>query len=109
MKTLEILEVPNSPEYSKRMDKVEQIWHRNSTLKVSQYLIDYERRIHVKTLTSIRQRQLNVNSFFKIDETSMSFLRDFFDAISMLNRRNFHYLKVTYSRLSYGGCPFGIF
>ena len=42
--------------------------HRNSTSKVCQYFIDYERRIQVKRMTSIRRGQLYVDSTFKIDE-----------------------------------------
>ena len=56
--------------------------HRNSTSKVMSYIacryfIDYKRRIHIKKLTLIRRGQLDIDSTFKIDKTSISFPRFF--------------------------------
>ena len=48
------------------------IRRRNSTWKVRGNYIDFERRIHVEIMTSIRRGYFNVDSTFKIDEISMS-------------------------------------
>lgn len=56
------------------------------TSKVSRCFINYERRIHLEILISIRRGQLDVDSTYKIDEISMSFLRVFFsDVVSILS------------------------
>ena len=64
------------------------IWRRNSTWKVRRDFIDFERRIHVEIMTSIRCGNFDVNSIFKIDEILMSFPRGFFCVVSTSNRRN---------------------
>ena len=51
---------------------------RTSTWKVRQNSIDFERQIHVETVTSIRRGNFNVDSNFKINKISMSFPRGFF-------------------------------
>ena len=78
------------------------ILRRNSTWKVRENYIDFERRIHVEIMTSIRRGYFDVDSTFKIDEISMSSPRGFFYVISTSNRRNsctrcFHFL--TFSAL----------
>ena len=65
------------------------IRRRNSTWKVRRNDIDFERRIHVEIMTSIRRGIFDVDSTFKIDEISMSFPSRFFDVILTSNRRNF--------------------
>ena len=65
------------------------IRRRNSTWKVRRNYIDFERRIHVEIMTSIRRGYFDVDSTFKIDEISMSFPRGFFDVVSTSNWRNF--------------------
>ena len=84
------------------------IRRRNSTWKVRGNYIDFERRIHVEIMTSIRRGYFDVNSTFKIDEISMSSPRGFFYVVSTSNRRNFctrcfHFLTFsalrTYSKL----------
>ena len=65
------------------------IWRRNSTWKVRGNYIDFERRIHVEIMTSIRRGNFDVDSTFKIDKISMGFPRGFFYVVSTLNRRNF--------------------
>ena len=45
---------------------------RNSTRKVRRDFIDFERRIHVEIMTSIRRGNFDVDSTFKVDELSMS-------------------------------------
>ena len=65
------------------------IRRRNSTWKVCRNYSDFDRRIHVETMTSIRRGNFNVDSTFKIDEISMSSQREFFDVVSTSNRRNF--------------------
>ena len=64
------------------------IRRRNSTWKVRGDFSDFERRIHVEIMTLIRRENFDVDSTFKIDEISMSFLRGFFYVVSMSNRRN---------------------
>ena len=84
------------------------IRRRNSTWKVRGNYIDFERRIHVEIMTSIRRGYFDVDSTFKIDEISMSSPRGFFYVVSTSNRRNFctrcfHFLTFsalgTYSKL----------
>ena len=84
------------------------IRRRNSTWKVRENYIDFERRIHVEIMTSIRRGYFDVDSTFKIDEISMSSPRGFFYVVSMSNRSNFctrcfHFLTFsalgTYSKL----------
>ena len=65
------------------------IRRRNSTWKVRRNDIDFERRIQVEIMTSIRRANFDVDSSFKIGEISMSFWRGFFDVASTSNRRNF--------------------
>ena len=65
------------------------IRRRNSTWKVRRNDIDFERRIQVEIMTSIRRANFDVDSSFKIGEISMSFSRGFFDVASTSNRRNF--------------------
>ena len=65
------------------------IRRRNSTWKVRENYIDFERRIHVEIMTSIRRGYFDVDSTFKIDEISMSSPRGFFYVVSTSNRRNF--------------------
>ena len=59
-----------------------------STWKVRRDLIDFEKRIHVEIMTSIRCGNFNVDPTLKIDEISMIFPRGFFYVVSMSNRRN---------------------
>ena len=54
------------------------IRRRNSTWKVRRSYIDFERRIYVEIMTSIRHGNFDVDSTFKIDEISTSSLRGFF-------------------------------
>ena len=61
----------------------------NSTWKVCGNYIDFERRMHMEMMTSIRCGYFDVDSTFKIDEISMSSPRGFFYVASMSNRRNF--------------------
>ena len=65
------------------------IRRRNSTWKVLRKHIDFERRIHVEVMISIRRGNFYVDSSFKIDKTSMSVPRGFFYVISTSDRRNF--------------------
>ena len=60
----------------------------NFTRNVRRDFIDFEGRIHVETMTSIRRGNFDVDSTFKIDEISMSSLRGFFYIISTSNKRN---------------------
>ena len=62
---------------------------QNSTWIVCGNNIDFERRIHVEIMSSIRRRYFNVDSTFKIDEILMNSSREFFYVVSTLNRRNF--------------------
>ena len=48
------------------------IRRRNSTWKVRRNYIDFERRIHVEIMTSIRLGYFDVDSTFKINKISMS-------------------------------------
>ena len=50
--------------------------------------LDFERRIHVEIMTSIRRGNFDVDSTFKIDEILMSSPRGFFYLFSTSNRRN---------------------
>ena len=84
------------------------IRRRNSTWKVRGNYIDFERRIHVEIMTSIRRGCIDVDSTFKIDEILMSSPRGFFYVVSTSNRCNFctrcfHFLTFsalgTYSKL----------
>ena len=52
-------------------------------------MTDFERRIHVEIMTSIRRGNFDMDSTFKLDEISMSSPRGFFDVVSKSNRRNF--------------------
>ena len=63
---------------------------RNSTWKVRGNYIDFERRIHVEVMKSIRRGYFDVDSTFKIDEISMSSTHGFSYVVSSSNRRNFH-------------------
>ena len=67
------------------------IRRRNSTWKVRGNFIDFERRIHVEIMTSIRRGYFDVDSTFKIDEISMSSPRGFFFVVSTSNRRKLLY------------------
>ena len=60
----------------------------NSTWKVRGNYIDFERRIHVESMASIRRGNCYIDSIFKINETSMSSPRGFFSVVSTSNRRN---------------------
>lgn len=64
------------------------IQDRNSTAKVLQYFIDYEKLIQVEKMTSIRHEYVEVDLTFKIVEISMSSPRGFFNVILMWNRHN---------------------
>ena len=84
------------------------IRRRNFTWKVHENYIDFERRIHVEIMTSIRRGYFDVDSTFKIDEISTSSPRGFFYVVSTSNWRNvrtccFHFLTFsalgTYSKL----------
>ena len=65
------------------------IRRRNSTRKVRRNFINFERRIHVEIMTSIRPGNFGIDSTFKIDEISMSSPRRVFYVVSTSNRRNF--------------------
>ena len=65
------------------------IRRRNSTWKVGGNYIDFERRLHVKIMTSIRRGYFTIDSTFKIDEISMSSPRGFVYVVSTSNGRNF--------------------
>ena len=65
------------------------IRRRNSAWKVRGNDIDFERRIHVETMTSTRRGYFDVDSTFKIYKISMSSPRGFFYVVSTSNRRNF--------------------
>ena len=71
------------------IDTSSSIRRRNSTWKVRRNYIDFERRIHVEIMPSIRRGNFDVDSTFKIDEMSMSSPSRFFYVISTSNRRNF--------------------
>ena len=51
----------------------------DSKWKIRRYFIDFESRIHVQVMTSIRHGIFDVDSTFKTDQISMSFPRGFFD------------------------------
>ena len=83
------------------------IRRRNSTWKVRENYIDFERRIHVEIMTSIRRGYFDVDSTFKIEEI-LSSPCGFFYVVSTSNRSNFctrcfHFLIFsalgTYSKL----------
>ena len=63
------------------------ILRRNSTWKVRGNYIDFERRIHVEIMTSIRRGYFDVDLTFKIDEILMSSRRGFFYVVLTSNRR----------------------
>ena len=65
------------------------IRHRNSTWIFCRDFIDFERQIHVEIMTSIRRGNFDLDSTVKIDEISMSSLREFFYVVPMSNRRNY--------------------
>ena len=65
------------------------IRRRNSTWKVRENYIDFERRIHVEIMTSIRRGYFDVDSTFKIDKISMSCPCGFFYVVSTSNWRDF--------------------
>ena len=71
------------------MDTSWSIQRRNSTWKVFGNYVNFERRIHVEIMTSIRRGYFDKDSTFKIDEMSVSSPRRFFYVVSTLNRRNF--------------------
>ena len=62
---------------------------RTSTWKIRRIYINFERRIHVEIMTSIRCGNFDVDSTFKIEKIWMSFPRGFFDVVSTSNRCNF--------------------
>ena len=62
------------------------IRRRNSTGKGCRDFIDFERRIHVEIMTSIRRANFDVDSIFKIEQISTSFLRAFFSTWVFLCR-----------------------
>ena len=64
------------------------IRRRNSTWKVRGNYIDFERRNHVETMTSIRRGYFDVDLTLKIDEIAMNSPRGFFYAVSTSNRGN---------------------
>ena len=61
---------------------------RTSTWKIRRDFIDFEKRIHLEIMASIRRGNFKVDSTFKIDETPMSSPHGFFYAILMLHRGN---------------------
>ena len=61
----------------------------NSTGKVCGDFIDFERRIHVEIMTSIRRGSFDLDSTFKLGKISMRFLRGFFYVVSTTNRHSF--------------------
>ena len=61
----------------------------NSTWKVCENYINFERRIHVEIMILIRRGSFDVDSTFKIDKILMSSPRGFFYVVSTSNRRNF--------------------
>ena len=63
------------------------IRRRNSTWKVRGYYIDFESRINVEIMTSIRRGYFDVDSTFKIDKMLMSSPREFFYVVSTSTRR----------------------
>ena len=65
------------------------IRRRNSTWKVCENYIDFEKQIHVEIMTSIRRGNFDMDSTFKIDVISMSSPRRFFCVASTSNRHNF--------------------
>lgn len=62
------------------------IRHKNSTLKASQYFIDYERQIPVEMVISIQCGWLNVDFTFDTEEIPTSSPCDFFDVVLMSNQ-----------------------
>ena len=62
---------------------------RNSTWKVRRNYIDFEGRIHVEIITSIRREYFDVDSTFKIEEISIKSPRGFSHVVLTLNRCNF--------------------
>ena len=48
-------------------------------------MTDFERRIHVEIMTSIRRGNFDLDSTFKIDEITLSFPRGYFDIVSTSN------------------------
>ena len=48
-------------------------------------MTDFERRIHVEIMTSIRRGNFDLDSTFKIDEIPLSFPRGYFDIVSTSN------------------------
>ena len=65
------------------------IRRRNFTWKVRGNYINFERRIYVEIMKSIRRGHFDVDSTFKIDEISMSSPRGFFYFVLTSNWRNF--------------------
>ena len=65
------------------------IRRRNCTWKFRRNYIDFERRIHVEIMISIRRGIFDVDLTFKINEISISFPRGLFDVVSTSNRCNF--------------------
>ena len=65
------------------------IRRRNSTWNVGRDFINFERRIYVETITSIRRGNFDVDLTFKIDKILMSFPRGFFYVVSTSNQCNF--------------------
>ena len=65
------------------------IRRRNITRKFHQNYINFETRIHMEIMTSIRRGNVDVDSIFKIDEILINCPRGFFYVVSTSNRRNF--------------------
>ena len=65
------------------------IRHRDSTWKVRRDFTNFEKRIYVETITSIRRGNFDVDLTFKIDKILMSFPRGFFYVVSTSNQCNF--------------------
>ena len=65
------------------------ILRRKFTWKIRRSFIDFERRIHVEIMTTIRRGNFNVGSTFKIDKISMSSPHGFFYVVLMSNQPNY--------------------
>ena len=65
------------------------IRRRNITRKFPHNYINFETRIHMEIMTSIRRGNVDVDSIFKIDEILINCPRGFFYVVSTSNRRNF--------------------
>ena len=65
------------------------IRRRNLRWIVRRNYINFERRINVKIMISIRPENFDMDLTFEIDEISMSSLRGFFHVVPTSNQRNF--------------------